>query len=361
MPEDPAEGASAPPPAPPEPREPPEAPPKAPQPAPRAIEKRIEPTSSSQGADPYELNLDSDEPQTSPPPRPTVSGPPPSQLKKDAPREDLDLGDDDSLSLDLPPDEPAESAAPAPLAARTQAAKCPSCGSAVKPGAVICINCGFNFKSGKRLQTHTAIEEQDDAAETEPPAPAAGAPAKTPSLLMGRSPVARAIEEGVDAKGSSKLTDIYVPCALIFIGIVGGFGIGLLGAGGVGVVASAVKVIVTVVLSVPLMFVAILLGARIAQIAYGPITLALLKLTAIAIGPGAIGDLVGVGALMVDDTGLIAIFVRMIVAAALYWGLTAWLFSLDMFETFVTIALVFIIRNVLIAFIVTTIGTMFTQ
>ncbi len=53
---------------------------------------------------------------------------------------------------------PARAAAAAPAAVATAPAPpaaCPSCGSPVSAGAVICLSCGFNVKEGKKLTTQT--------------------------------------------------------------------------------------------------------------------------------------------------------------------------------------------------------------
>jgi hypothetical protein len=38
-----------------------------------------------------------------------------------------------------------------PAAATAATSSCPSCGNALLPGAVLCINCGFNLTTGKRM------------------------------------------------------------------------------------------------------------------------------------------------------------------------------------------------------------------
>ena len=42
---------------------------------------------------------------------------------------------------------------------------CPSCDKAVDASAVICINCGYNFKTGQQL--HTTVEEAPEEVEEE--------------------------------------------------------------------------------------------------------------------------------------------------------------------------------------------------
>ena len=56
-----------------------------------------------------------------------------------------------------------------PKAARaSDAAKtCPGCDKPVKPGAVICLDCGHNFESGKKLKTKTSKEKASMAASVD--------------------------------------------------------------------------------------------------------------------------------------------------------------------------------------------------
>ena len=37
--------------------------------------------------------------------------------------------------------------------------RCPSCGSPINPGAVICVACGFNMKEGKQIKTDVGSDE----------------------------------------------------------------------------------------------------------------------------------------------------------------------------------------------------------
>ncbi|MHC5058376.1 MAG: zinc ribbon domain-containing protein [Planctomycetota bacterium] len=60
----------------------------------------------------------------------------------------------------------AAAAAPAP-----SASACPSCGGALPEGAVFCVACGYDLRTGKQLQTVTeeAAEEEDEGASAEDP------------------------------------------------------------------------------------------------------------------------------------------------------------------------------------------------
>src|SRR5690606_21655003 len=112
----------------------------------------------------------------------------------------------ESYELDLN-DDPAPPVASPPPTAKT-AGKCPACGAAVKPTAVICIDCGYNFKTGRKLESPAAdvepAESDQDSGEIEladddlvpqapPPRPAA---APSTLLMGGRSAVAKALDEG---------------------------------------------------------------------------------------------------------------------------------------------------------------------
>lgn len=63
--------------------------------------------------------------------------------------------EDGTYELDF--DEAADApASPAAQATPASGGKCPSCNSAVREGAVLCMNCGFNMAEGKKVQTAVA-------------------------------------------------------------------------------------------------------------------------------------------------------------------------------------------------------------
>lgn len=112
----------------------------------------------------YELNLDEPatmKPAPPPPPSPAAkaaapAAPKPATRPAPAPAKTAAKtakpAEADSLVL-------ASVETPAPEAAvpPSGGAACPSCGKAVKPGAVICIACGFNILSGKKLDTVSGV------------------------------------------------------------------------------------------------------------------------------------------------------------------------------------------------------------
>lgn len=76
---------------------------------------------------------------------PLVSAPPEPQ-PEDQSSDPYEL----DLPSDLPPPAPAKPAAARPTPSN---GKCPSCNSPLRPGAVICLNCGFNVQDGAKIKT----------------------------------------------------------------------------------------------------------------------------------------------------------------------------------------------------------------
>jgi hypothetical protein len=92
----------------------------------------------------------------------TPNHPPPARVKKPPPP----AAETNPYELDLPDDKPA--AEPRRPTAAKNHGKCPSCNQAIRPGAVICLNCVFNLAEGSRVQTvvaagAAAVSEDDDA------------------------------------------------------------------------------------------------------------------------------------------------------------------------------------------------------
>lgn len=67
-------------------------------------------------------------------------------------------------------------ASPPPAASATT--KCPSCGANFPAGAVLCVNCGYNTRTGKTLAA-VVVEEGDDEADDADAPPAKDAPTAT--------------------------------------------------------------------------------------------------------------------------------------------------------------------------------------
>jgi hypothetical protein len=105
----------------------------------------------------------------------------------------------------------AAAAAAAPVA--DAGLRCPSCGGAMLPGAVICVSCGFNLKTGKRMSTVMGGPDADAAV------PAAATVSGAPAFpgVPGRGSK-RAEKSGPDVGGILKL--VLIP--VLLIAVVGG-------------------------------------------------------------------------------------------------------------------------------------------
>jgi uncharacterized Zn finger protein (UPF0148 family) len=82
-------------------------------------------------------------------------------------------GCQEGLTVPFAPEpEPEPEAAAAAAAPAPSASACPSCDGALPDGAVFCVACGYDLRSGKQLQTVTGggEEEEDAAAAAEGPA-----------------------------------------------------------------------------------------------------------------------------------------------------------------------------------------------
>ncbi len=111
---------------------------------------------------------------------------------------------------------------------------CPECGNGYEAGAVICVNCGYNLRSGKKLQA--SVIEDDGAADG-----ADGAsPARTkwPTVIGVLSIIVAALGLLIDLAGTVSvipvLTELGAVGAMVLIMYVLGIGFsGWLGVGGV--------------------------------------------------------------------------------------------------------------------------------
>ena len=82
----------------------------------------------------------------------------------------------------VPPAKPAEAKpSVAASAAPSAASTCPSCGGSLAPGAVFCVNCGYNLKTGKTLTAAVVVERDEEDDAVEPAAAAASAKPAPPA------------------------------------------------------------------------------------------------------------------------------------------------------------------------------------
>ncbi|MEE9404225.1 MAG: hypothetical protein V3V20_04985 [Algisphaera sp.] len=80
---------------------------------------------------------------------------------------------DGAVIPDNPPDSPPDTTSNAPYnlehtpppSHTTDASsnKCPSCNSSLRPGAVICMNCGYNTAAGEKIKTQIETDADEGA------------------------------------------------------------------------------------------------------------------------------------------------------------------------------------------------------
>lgn len=279
--------------------------------------------------------------------------------------------------------------APVPRSARETASsgggasgggRCPSCNQPVKPAAVICVNCGFNLKSGTQLKTAVGKPVTDAADETA--ASPAGAAAALPdrfSSISGRKGLdTEAV--GQDTARQQKWQDLYLPLIILGVGVV----LVLINAFGLmpmaakifaeawygGAISSASEVMAAylanvgtrLIIQLPVMIAAIFLVAGLFGSNYGAIGTALLKLAALAVMVGAVDDTVN-AVLMWLTEGLGIMGFDMIIRLAMVYGtflvLGMWLLDMDPFEAGVMFIIVMILPAVAIFFLQATIASLF--
>ncbi len=191
--------------------------------------------------------------------------------------------------------------------AASDGGNCPNCNAAVKPGAVLCLNCGFNFAEGKVMQTVVGAGGDAPAAAGAPAAAKGGRP-------IGGMLAQASIRKGVDADALAeesarehKMSNIYVPLILIGCGLllvlVNSFLLGPtaleagpFGSTGLGMNPIAYSLFLLVyaairlIIQFPILLAGIFITAAIFGNSYGTIGIAMLKLLAIALLTGASGD-----------------------------------------------------------------------
>jgi len=245
-----------------------------------------------------------------------------------------------------------------PLVERPVAARnCPSCNLPMKPGAAVCLNCGFDVRRGGKVQTKVL---DDDGP---PPLPAsiaaasatdfvAQSPDQTPAPTSARrSRVTEALVRRDDDQGETPFVDFYLPIIFLIAGVLltvlhalqedETIGRGFLRAG------------INLVLKVPLMLAAVTLTAHLMGISYGPLTTGLLKIAGIVMGPMALADVI-LASILSATLGFgiwLAAFFYIIIAGIPL----SYMFDLEMGETLITLVVIVVLQVVFSVFLGTVI------
>jgi hypothetical protein len=136
--------------------------------------------------------------------------------------------------------------------------------------------------------------------------------------------------------------DLYVPLALLAVGIILTF-IGFNIGGAIGFVIAAFATVVKLIVSLVLFVIGALLAARFASVCLGELGPALLKLAAVSIFPAALADLVtellggDMAVAMIGNT----------VGIVTCWGLVSYLFRLDGANTMAVVIAIAVVKFVL--------------
>ncbi len=222
--------------------------------------------------------------------------------------------------------------------AEPRQARCPNCGQSITPTAVLCINCGFNIKAGKRVET-TVLADDDSL-----PTAAALAPAASPNLggqfaAASQTSDRRAkadAESRAESEKSHVMQEYIVPLILVVLGLIALPIRGYIAADSptIALIFIGVYTVTQIIVPLPFLFIGILLTARIMQTSFGPLTTAILKLVALAV---FISGVIGLLNDVIDlyTMGLGRLFIGYIFELVAFWALCAYFFSLDVMETFV--------------------------
>ncbi len=259
---------------------------------------------------------------------------PKAERQQESDTYELDLTGIDESIVEAPPSAAQKSA--------DQTGRCPACNQSIKPGAVICIKCGYNLKKGKRVQTNVVDGDSPDT----PP----NNSAKIPDSVMasiGTSPISRALEDHDDEVKESRFIDLWLPLILIAIG----FGFTFYNAWlfynpQYAVVSWYVEAAIScglqILLMAPLMLVAAIITVKILDTSFGPLMIGVLKLTSIAIGPLALADFI-LGWISAVTFGF-GVFVAVSIYFIICGPFLYWMFDLDFVEIMVTLLAITVLR-----------------
>jgi len=288
-------------------------------------------------------------PEAKPPPVVSPRPAPPSKPKPAVP-------EPDPYELDLPDDLAGDTA---PVSARSPqgrvpdaagASKCPSCNSPLRPGAVICLNCGFNLAEGAKLQTVVGVAPGDDA-----PAAADAHPKKRDAPAEGgdHRVLARAkLQDDLAADMAKRHHFQEKTLPLIFLAVgavlllvnafllmteVNRFSYGM-PSGIAGNLAALIGYLILFAVQLPCLFVGILIVSKLFGSAFGELFSALKKLAALALLAGQFDVAVELTFnTLLDGFGFIAFWAELALSFSVFWVLAKQLF--DELEPSETIAL----------------------
>ena len=172
---------------------------------------------------------------------------------------------------------------------------CPSCNLLMKATAVVCLNCGYDIRAKSKVNTRVG-----DAGATR--LAAANGP-RLPDELerledhrpeatheVRRSGVTEALINREDDAQASRFLDFTLPIIFLVTGVLLTVVSSL--QNDYTLVEGLVRAGLSILIRVPIMLAALVFAAKMMSISYGPLSIGLLKLAGIAMGPMALADVV---------------------------------------------------------------------
>lgn len=230
---------------------------------------------------------------------------------------------------------PAEIAEAAPT-------KCPSCNLQMKAAAVVCLNCGYDHRAKSKVMTRVGeLPDATSASQAKPPPlphelETLEDHRPQPTHDPRRSGVAQALRDREDDAQASPFLDFKLPIIFIAVGLL----LTVVHAlqHDLTLVEGLVQAGLSLVIRLPIMLAALVLAAKMMSISYGPLSIGLLKLAGIAMGPMALADVM-LFWIVSATFGFGFIFATMV-----YMVITgipvSYMFDLEINETFVTIIVI---------------------
>ena len=226
--------------------------------------------------------------------------------------------------------------------------RCPSCSASMPPGALVCPNCHMDMRTGMRQPVRVGGGVLAAAG-----AYAAATPTARAGVLPygggGRGEAAaggRNVDQDILYEGG-KFRSLYLPLGLIVLGILFYFGQVAFSNNRLSAGVMVGLVAVRVVMDSVLIFIAMLVAVRAFDMGFGAFGPAVLKVLAIALGPGALGQMVET---MLGGE-IMAMMAGVIITIILYFALIKVLFNLDLGEMFLLVVLIIGVRRVLGTFL----------
>ena len=227
--------------------------------------------------------------------------------------------------------------------------RCPACSANIPPGTTLCPSCHTDMRTGVRIGL--------PAGGAGVLAAAGAYAAATPTARAGVLPYGGGGRGAAAAAASradrdmlyegGKFRSLYLPLGLIVLGILFYFGQLAFSDDKLSAGMMIVLVGARVFMDSLLIFISMLIAVRGFDMGFGAFGPGVLKILAIAMGPGALGQMVsgwmggGMGGLMVG--GFLTI--------VLYYTLIKVLFDLDLGETFLLVFLIYGVQQVLGTFL----------